>query len=153
MNKIDTKPKEVHRNLPQLRALLVNAAITVIIFGRGTGKTRGVTAGWIYNRAKAIVRSCGFVCSPTYAHLVDTVIPELQQGWADFGLKRNVHYWLYEFPPEELKIPAPFLEVDNPKYFIFWINGSVTKLVSLDRKALVNSKSFDYAAFVELNLR
>lgn len=143
------KIKEVHRNIPQLTAQLVDAAITVVIFGRGTGKTRGVTAGWIYRRAKELVRSCGFVCSPTYAHLVDTVIPELQQGWADFGLKRNVHYWLYEFPPAELRIPAPFLEVDNPKYFIFWINGSVTKLVSTDRKALVNSKSFDYGAFVE----
>lgn len=149
MKKLINTIKEVHRNIPQLLVFLINAAITVVIFGRGTGKTRGVTAQWIYERAKKLVRSSGFVLSPTYAHLVDTVIPELKQGWADFGLEEDVHYWLYKFPPEELRIPKPYLTVDNPKYFIFWINGSVTKLVSLDRKALVNSKSFDYGAFVE----
>lgn len=149
MKKVINKLKEVHRNIPQLLVFLVNAVITVVIFGRATGKTRGVTAGWIYHRIKTLVRSTGFVLSPTYAHLVDTVIPELQQGWADLGLEENVHYWLYSFPPAELGIPKPFLPVDNPKYYIYWINGSVTKLVSLDRKALVNSKSFDYGAFVE----
>ncbi len=149
MKKVIDKLKEVHRNIPQLLVFLVNAVITVVIFGRGTGKTRGVTAGWIYHRIKTLVRSTGFVLSPTYAHLVDTVIPELQQGWADLGLEEKLHYWLYSFPPEELGIPKPYLPVDNPKYYIFWINGSVTKLVSLDRKALVNSKSFDYGAFVE----
>lgn len=141
--------KQVHRNLPQLKVFLVNAAITIILFGRGTGKTRGVSAGWVYDRAKKLPRSTGFVLSASYTHLIDTIIPELQQGWADLGLEENVHYWLYSMPPKELKIPEPYLKVDNPKYFIFWINGSATKLVSLDRKALVNSKSFDYGCFFE----
>lgn len=141
--------KQVHRNLPQLKVFLVNAAITIILFGRGTGKTRGVSAGWVYDRAKKLPRSTGFVLSASYTHLIDTIIPELQQGWADLGLEENVHYWLYTMPPKELRIPEPYLKVDNPKYFIFWINGSATKLVSLDRKALVNSKSFDYGCFFE----
>jgi hypothetical protein len=146
---VDNIWKEVHRNIPQLKVFLINAAITVILFGRGTGKTRGVSAGWVYDRAKKLPRSTGFVLSSSYTHLIDTIIPELQQGWADLGLEQDVHYWLYTMPPKEMGIPAPYLVVDNPKYFIFWINGAVTKLVSLDRKALVNSKSFDYGCFFE----
>lgn len=140
---------KVHRNLPQLRAFLVSAQITVILFARATGKTFGVTAPWIYLRAKVLVQSTGFVCSPTYTHLKDTVIPELQKGWKNLGLVKGKHYWLYELPPPELGIPEQHTPIDKPKYFIFWLNGSVTKLVSLDHGALVNSKSFDYGAVVE----
>jgi hypothetical protein len=143
------KSRKVHRNLPQIRVALVNAPLTVAQFGRGTGKTRGVSAPWIYDRAKKMPRSTGFMLSLSYAHLIDTIIPELQQGWADYGLEEGVHYWVRETPPEALKIPKPYLAVDNPKYFIFWVNGSVTKLVSLDRKAMVNSKSFDYGCVFE----
>jgi hypothetical protein len=128
---------------------IINAPIMVALFGRGTGKTYGVTATWIYNRARILTRSTGFVCSPSYSHLIDTIIPEMEQGWKSLGLTEGIHYWLYKAPPPELRIPQPYLSVDNPKYFIFWSNGSVTKLVSLDRKALVNSKSFDYGAICE----
>lgn len=139
----------IHRNIPQLLVFLIDAVITVILFGRGTGKTHGVTATWIYLRAKILVRSQGFILSQSYAHLIDTIIPQMQAGWTEIGLRENVHYWVRKKPPKELRIPEPYLVVDKPEYFIFWINGSVTKLVSLDRKAMVNSKSFDYGAICE----
>ena len=65
------------------------------------------------------------------------------------GLVDGTHYWIREKPPTELELDQPITPVDDPKYFIFWINGSVTKLVSMDRQAMVNSKSFDYGAICE----
>ena len=140
---------ELHRNIPQLLMFLIDAAIMVALFARGTGKTHGVTATWIYLRAKLMPRSQGFILSQSYAHLIDTIIPQMQQGWTEMGLEEDTHYWVRKSPPKELRIPKPYLTVDKPEYFIFWINGSVTKLVSLDRKAMVNSKSFDYGAICE----
>lgn len=140
---------KIHRNIPQLMTFIVDAAITVVLFARGTGKTFGVTSMWVYLRAKRLPRSSGFICSPTYTHLKDVVVPELQNGWKNMGLEEGRHYWKYKFPPAELEIPQPYLAVDKPQYFIYWLNGSVTKLVSLDNAALVNSKSFDYGAIVE----
>lgn len=141
--------RQIHRHPKQLIAFLVNAYITVIAFGRGTGKTHGVTATWLYDRAKKMPRSTGFVLSITYAHLIDTIIPAMQKSWAEMGLIEGVHYWVRERPPAELELDQPITPVDEPKYFIFWINGSVTKLVSMDRQAMVNSKSFDYGAICE----
>jgi hypothetical protein len=132
-----------------LVAFLINAYITVVAFGRGTGKTHGVTATWVYDRAKKLNRSTGFILSITYAHLIDTIIPAMQKSWAEMGLVQGVHYWIREKPPVELELDEPITPVDDPKYFIFWVNGSVTKLVSMDRQALVNSKSFDYGAICE----
>lgn len=141
--------RQIHRHPKQLVAFLVNAYTTVIAFGRGTGKTHGVTATWLYDRAKTMPRSTGFVLSITYAHLIDTIIPACQKSWGEMGLVEGVHYWIREKPPEELELDKPITPVDEPKYFIFWINGSVTKLVSMDRQAMVNSKSFDYGAICE----
>lgn len=141
--------RQIHRHPKQLVAFLVNAYITVIAFGRGTGKTHGVTATWVYDRASKLARSTGFVLSITYAHLIDTIIPAMQKSWAEMGLVEGVHYWIREKPPKELELDQPITAVDEPKYFIFWINGSVTKLVSMDRQAMVNSKSFDYGAICE----
>jgi len=141
--------KQIHRNLAQIKVFLINALITVVIFGRGTGKTFGVTATWVYDRARKLKGSSGAIMSLSYAHLIDTIIPEMQRGWRTIGLEEGLHYWVRETPPEILRIPQPYLPVDDPKYYIFWANGSVTKLVSQDRKALVNSKSFDYIAFCE----
>ncbi len=140
---------QVHRNIPQLLMFLIDAAIMIALFARGTGKTHGVTATWVYLRAKYLPRSQGFILSQSYAHLIDTIIPQMQQGWSELGLEEDKHYWIRKTPPKELLIPKPYLTVDKPEYFIFWINGSVTKLVSLDRKAMVNSKSFDYGAICE----
>lgn len=141
--------KEIHRHPKQLVAFLVDAWLTVVAFGRGTGKTHGVTATWVYLRAMRLPRSTGFILSITYAHLIDTIIPAMQKSWNDMGLVEGVHYWIREKPPEELELDQPITPVDNPSYFIFWINGSVTKLVSMDRQAMVNSKSFDYGAIAE----
>ena len=55
--------RQIHRHPKQLVAFLVNAYITVIAFGRGTGKTHGVTATWLYDRASKLPRSTGFVLS------------------------------------------------------------------------------------------
>ncbi|MFY7884103.1 MAG: hypothetical protein ACOVOV_04580 [Dolichospermum sp.] len=141
--------KKVHRNIPQMLMFLIDAQIMVALFARGTGKTHGVTATWVYLRAKILPRSQGFILSQSYAHLIDTIIPQMQQGWGELGLEEGTHYWIRELPPAELELDKPYLPVDDPKYFIFWINGSVTKLVSLDRKSMVNSKSFDYGAICE----
>lgn len=141
--------RQIHRHPKQLIAFLVNAYITVIAFGRGTGKTHGVTATWIYDRVQKMPRSTGFVLSITYAHLIDTILPAMQKSWAEMGLVEGVHYWIREKPPEELELDQPITPVDNPKYFIFWINGTVVKLVSMDRQAMVNSKSFDWGAICE----
>lgn len=141
--------KEVHRNLPQLKTFLINADFMVCLIARAVGKTHGITATWIYERVKKMPRSHGAILSPSYAHLIDTIIPAMQQGWAELNLLEGTHYWIREKPPIELRIPQPYLPVDDPKYFIFFVNGSVLKLVSQDRKALVNSKSFDYIAVEE----
>jgi hypothetical protein len=141
--------KHIHRHPKQLIAFLVDAWLTVVAFGRGTGKTHGVTATWIYTRAKQLPRSTGFILSITYAHLIDTIIPAMQKSWGEMGLVEGVHYWIREEPPQELELDKPITPVDDPKYFIFWVNGSTTKLVSMDRQAMVNSKSFDYGAICE----
>lgn len=149
IEKIKDGFRQIHRHPKQLVAFLVNAYITVIAFGRGTGKTHGVTATWLYDRASKLPRSTGFILSITYAHLIDTIIPAMQKSWSEMGLVEETHYWIREKPPKELELDQPITPVDEPKYFIFWINGSVTKLVSMDRQAMVNSKSFDYGAICE----
>lgn len=147
--------KKIHRNLPQLLVSLVQAFFTICIWGRGTGKTRGVTAPWILTRVKLMPRGTSAITTTTYAKMLTNVLPELIQGWEEMGYQLGFHYTVRKLPDEDLNFKTayrPVVDADGAKHCIFWWNGHQTKLFSLDRGSLSNGESVDCMGVEEARL-
>ena len=127
------KKIEVHRNIPQLRAQLVDANIEVDLWGRRTGKSVRI-AHWLKRRSKQMPRCNLTFLTTNYNHLKKKILPEIKLAWEQMNWFENVHYWVGKYPPKELGIKLPY-RLPPPKDAIFTIYGSVIKLASMDKNA------------------
>jgi len=131
----DEKTREVHLNLPQLLYWLVQATLTIIIWGRATGKTDGpsaiFTAECMSNMPRCVIR----IASYTYEGLMKNILPGIIKGWEkNYGYVEGMHFWVGKPPPESLNIPKPYRKPrGDSKHMIYWANGSVAVLSSMDR--------------------
>jgi len=150
MNSLTTKrstPKEtrkVHLNIPQLLWWLVKPKLAVLIWGRATGKTDGpsamFTAECMDNMPRCVIRISAY----TYEGLLKNVLPGIIKGWKErYGYIEGVHYWIGKRPPQSLGIKDPYRKpLGDAKHMIFWYNGSVALLSSLDR-TINNGSEYD----------
>lgn len=131
MEKIE--PKKVHLNVPQLIYWLVQARISVCLWGRATGKTQGPGAMFTMNNFHTMPRSLGGILSSSYDKLLTMIIPGLVQGWEQFGYIENLHFLMRKFPPSNFFLNRPFREPKKSEHYIPWWNGSGAIIMSLDR--------------------
>lgn len=131
----DEPTRKVHLNLPQLYYWLVKAVLSIIVWGRATGKTDGpsaiFTAECMDNMPRSVIR----IASYTYEGLLTNILPGIIKGWnKNYGYVEGIHFWVGKRPPEELNIPKPYrMPLGSAKHMIFWWNGSVAVLSSMDR--------------------
>jgi hypothetical protein len=128
-----SKPKQIHLNVPQILDWMVQANITVHLWGRATGKTQGPGARHTMNCMNSMPRSLGGIVSSSYDKLLTMIIPGLQQGWEQFGYLENLHYFIKKFPPEGFFQAKPFREPKKSEHYLPWWNGAGAVLISLDR--------------------
>lgn len=142
----ETKIKQEHYNLPQIKFGLVMAQTNILLWGRRTGKTLGPLALFILTNVLKMPRSNGFIYAATYEQMLTRTLPPLMAGWAKLGYVEGVHYWMRRWPPKHLNLPDPFLKPLKPDYFISWFNGSGIYLVSQDVPSSINGVASQYGA-------
>lgn len=118
----------------------INTTILVVIAGRGMAKSTLVQA----QRSADCVRDMpgaplAFVAN-TYSNLKDNIMPAVKKGWEMQGLIEGVHYVYCKRPPDSWRKKCVDI-VDEFKNTIFFWNGSVIYLGSLDNPSLLAGKS------------
>lgn len=148
-----TPTKKVHLNIPQLLYWLIKAAFSIVIWGRATGKTDGPSAMFTAECMDNMPRSVGRIGAYTYEGLMKNILPGIIKGWEErYGYVEDIHFWVGKRPPEEYKIPSPYRKPrGDAKHMIFWYNGSVTLLSSMDR-TINNGTEFDWILIEEARL-
>lgn len=128
--------KQVHLNDAQLEVNLVQAQFTLAFMGRGGGKTHGLGGPFTVRNVMDMPRGNHFVSCSSYEKVLNDILPKLQKSWEEQQYYEGVHYWVRQWAPERLHIPKPYLAPTTPHYIIHWFNGSVNRLVSVDRPKL-----------------
>jgi hypothetical protein len=144
--------KYVHNHTQQLYANLVPATISVNIWGRGTGKTWGVTARKAYYNAVLMPRSVGAIGCPSFTHMMDHIYGELTKSWEDMGLVEGKDFVAFQKPPATWKQPYRKIAKNQYNRCIFFRNGSVIKLFSYNFNSLANGDSIDWLIIEEARL-
>lgn len=144
MNNENATEKELYLNDPQQLVYLINAPVTICIWGRGTGKSEGVIATLVIDKLFRMPRSKGIIIGPTFQHLLVNTLPPVIEMWKRMGYHRDVHYIIGRKPPKSWGWPDPFNSPLSPKHGIFWFNGSCQVLVSQDRVSNSAGPSVDY---------
>ena len=144
--------KKVHLNAPQLLYWLVQASITVLLWGRGTGKTIGPGALFTLRNAMKMPRGIHGIACTTYEKLLNMVVPKLIDGWEKLGYYENVHFWVRKYAPEKLHIDKPYRAPRTAENIIHWFNGSANRLLSTDRAGIANAQDLDSLYLDEVRL-
>lgn len=144
--------KYVHNHTQQLLTNLVPASVSVNLWGRGTGKTWGVTARKAYTNAVLMPRSVGAIGCPSFTHMMDHIFGELTKSWDGMGLKEGKDYVCFQKPPEKWKQPYRKIAKNQYSRCIFFRNGSVIKLFSYNFNSLANGDSIDWLIVDEARL-
>lgn len=130
-------------NKPQLRSRLSFAKEEYDVWGRATGKTQGPIANRSIEAANAMPRGATGIIGNTYMQLLDRTLPPLIKAWEKLGYIENVHFWIRKRPPEKYNIPSAIYPALTPEHTIYWWNGHVFHLISMDRPGLANGKNLD----------
>lgn len=138
-----------HFNPAQLLAFAVFAQQMGIIAGRATGKSGGMTAPFLIQNVLAMPRSAGGLLAPSYANLVEKILPEITIGFERLGFIEGEHYVIGEKP--KFKTLAYRFPRKNYSHFISFFNGSGIFMLSGDR-AVNNGANLDYLAIEEIRL-
>lgn len=146
------EPRKVHLNNPQLLSYLVTAAINILIWGRGTGKSEGALSMFTLQNVLAMPRGQGGIIGTTYEQLLTRTLPPLIAGWEKMGYELNKHYFIRGFAPEKYKWPRAYRAPIKGDHYIHWYNGAGMYLVSQDRSGTSNGLSLDYAVGDEAKL-
>lgn len=132
------RPEHRHLNMPQLRAIAIDAPSQMHVWGRRTGKTEGPGGAFTARRVHDMPRSNGFLIGTTYEQLLTRTIPPLVAAWEKLGYYQDVHYWIRKQPPAALRIPKAYRTPLKYENYIQWYNGSGMYLVSQDRPGSIN---------------
>lgn len=141
-------------NLPQLEAQLIDAEDQVHIMGRGLGKSEKIIAFRSYKQMQSMPR-CGIaMLGASYMQIMDRTLPPILKEWKDWGLKKDVDYWVRRMPPSEYSSVMPYWSPETAEHALFlrtWYKSSgrwkftieVSHLIGQDRAGSSNSKSID----------
>lgn len=134
----ETQRKEIHNNIPQLLYNVIGAAITVLLWGRATGKTEGPMAAFARNNAEAMPNAHGIIVGATYTQILSRTLPGLMAGLENFGVFRGIHYEVGKFLAPKDILPRHRRAPDDARHYIHWFNGHGHFLVSQDRPGTSN---------------
>jgi len=143
--------KQIYYNAAQQYVMALAPNKSVIIAGRGFGKSEGVDSYYTARNAIEMPHSSGGIVSPSYRKLLLNTLPPVVLGWERMGFKKNKHFIVGGRAPENkgFKLPHICPEKDAWHFTIHWFNGSIHRMISLERQLSANSMSLDYAAVFE----
>jgi hypothetical protein len=143
---------KVWMNKPQRTSELIFAKDEYGVWGRGTGKTEGPMARRTIRFADSMPRGATGLVAATFMQAYTRTYPALEKGWGRYGYKPGIHFWAFSRPPKNFNIPNPVYNPRDASQSIFWWNGHVFHLMSLDRPGLANGKTVDSLAGDEAKL-
>lgn len=129
--------EQYYLNPPQMRALLIDAPLTVLVYGRRLGKSSEIIAHQSLKRIFGMPRGVFLLMGRTYKQLLERTLPATKTGWAKRGYREGLHYVVGKKPP--VSWPRPHYLPSSYEHTISWFNGSCFCLGSQDREGLVNS--------------
>lgn len=134
---------EVYFNRMQREVCGIDAHTSVIVAGRGTGKS--LLHAWINLRnMQQMPRSTTAFVTPTAIRAKTNTLPSMFQHWEAWGFRRGIHWDIGRRPDRRLGWPAPLVQPDNWENVISFYTGAIGQIISQDRVGTSNSKSFDY---------
>ncbi len=104
--------RKVHHNIPQIKSALIDANMTVHIWGRATGKTE-YDALFLKTKLEAMPRCSGALVSDSYTHLLTKILPGIIKAWEKYGYVQDKHFWFNKFPPKNVHVPRPIRPVQS----------------------------------------
>lgn len=146
----------VHLNKPQLEALIVNANITVVEAGRGTGKSSGIIAPRVNHLARVMPRSTTFLAGPSYRKIIDDLWPNIKKGLNNIGLSEfdddnpEGDYTFLKKPPANFK--KSIQNSNSFRHLITFANGFTLRLISFDYGSTSNGQDNDAGIIDEAKL-
>jgi len=130
-------------NEPQTLAWLVDAKESYFIWGRGTGKTRGVLAPKIRRDAIEMPRCQILNVGETYQQILTRTLPSLITGLEAVGLYDNVHFVVGKKPDKKAGFKEPFERPKNYDNTLTFRWGSCLNFISQDKKGSSNGLNTD----------
>ncbi|MBE7178189.1 MAG: hypothetical protein INR69_17435 [Mucilaginibacter polytrichastri] len=134
----------IHLNVPQQKVQIVDANITALIAGRGTGKTSGVITPLSLRNIKEMPRGATAFMSPTYYKIKAELLPEWGKGMERYGFYEDVDFWVGKQIPKHIDHERAFQHPRDPRNSVFFRNGHVIRLIGMDRKDSAAGLSNDY---------
>lgn len=131
---------EISLNVPQLSNILLDAAVKVNVWGRGTGKSHILGAD-IDETVRTMPRSVTAIVGKTYTQLLTRTLPSTFKYLSSLGYVRDVDYTIGRRPPKYFKSPyEEILKYDN---YIPFANGTGFLLLSQDKKGSSRGPNVD----------
>ena len=135
--------KQIYFNRMQREVCSIDAHTSVVVAGRGTGKS--VLHAWINLRNMQLMpRSTTAFVSPSAIRAKTNTLPSMFEHWEAWGYHRGIHWDIGHRPPARLGWPSPLVQPDAWDNIITFYNGAIGQIISQDRIGTSNSKSFDF---------
>lgn len=135
--------KREYFNKPQLKALLVDANEAYHIWGRGTGKTRGVLAPKVRRDAIEMPRCLILNVAETYQQILTRTLPSMIDGLEALGLIKDVHFVIGKRPDKKAGFKEPYQPPQNYDNTLVFKWGSCLNFISQDKKGSSNGLNSD----------
>ncbi len=144
-NPSDFDSFEFALNEPQAKARMVRANTTVLLWGRGTGKTVGGIAPWLVDVAEDMPGAMVAVPGMTHEFLAKNVIPKICLGLSMLNFKQEKDYVVGKKPPEHWPKCVYGTKLKWEKTLV-WKTGTVFHQLSMREKGDANA--FDFQALL-----
>lgn len=142
-----TETRKLHRNIPQLRGMVINAHTWVEVSGRGVGKTSGMFAPRLSHNAFKMQRSLGAIVVPSYRTFLTQFIPSLITGLEELGYLEGKDYFIGKRGPAEWD--RPIMSPQEWYHAMHFRCGSGAAFISQDGKASGPGLSVQYMCLDE----
>lgn len=147
--------KEKYLNRVQMYVIAICAKITVLLWGRRTGKTAGAVALSMLRCVHELPRSIGFFAGKSYQKILAHMLPELITVWQDYGMVYDSNldpgvesdFCIGKKPPAYYA--KPLVEPASYKNIICWKNGTIVHLIGFDHRVTSNAIATDWGVIDE----
>lgn len=126
----ERQEQESYACKPQQLISLVDAQTTVVVAGRGGGKTTNILAYKSFNLVHSMPGATINIYGETYQNMLLVTLKELFHGWTRLGFLQDVHYVVGKLPPKTW--PKPYRAPLKPQYTIFTYTGAIFQILSQD---------------------
>ena len=147
-NSSEGRVVEMELNRPQSVVAMVCAWLTVLLWGRGTGKTTGGIAVWMVRVAEAMPGHLSGIFGKTFTHLDTNIMPKILAGLRELGYEQGKDYLVGQKPPADW--PKCFYPIKDWSRTILWRNGTVFQQISMHDKGSANAFDLQSGVFDEV---